>query len=340
MLFYKTKKKKRNLYLLLSLLLLLTAVSVFIGIAFGSTKIGTGEIFNILFANTDDSIHSYIILKLRLPRTLCAFTVGALLSLSGAIMQILLQNPLADPYILGVSGGAASGRLVAILLYGVATKYLGVWSFFGSLISILTVIAISYSYRKISSIYLLLSGVIVASMWSALIGFFLTITMDQNVKNLLFWFIGDLSGAVFSYWHIFLLVLIAFICLLISPQLNILIRGELIAKTLGVNVLILKLFLYFSSSLLTASAVTIGGCIGFIGLIVPHILRLTGVTNCNFLLPFSVLLGGNLLMLSDTLSRTIIAPTQLPVGILTALIGAPFFLFLLRREIVNDRTNY
>jgi len=313
----------------LSMLLLLAIGSILLSIAIGSTHISFHAFQTAFFEQTQSATHQ-IIFNLRLPRTLCAFITGGLLALAGALMQTLLRNPLADPYILGVSGGGAVATLIA-MLFGISMgAYLNFWTFIGSFVSIILVIGLTRIQGKWSSLRLLLTGVVIATGFGALISFILTISPQQDLRDMLFWLMGDLSYAHFSLWQPIVLIIGLFISLLFARSLNILTRGEMAAKTLGIPVLRLEIFLYFITALLTACAVSIAGCIGFVGLVVPHMLRLTGKTDHRFILPGSVLLGGILLTLADALARTLLAPIQLPVGVVTAIIGVPCFLFLLQ----------
>ncbi|MGD9153222.1 MAG: iron ABC transporter permease [Gammaproteobacteria bacterium] len=303
-------------------LLILSIISIIIGIGFGSVSI---------FSQTH-VVQREIIMQIRMPRVFTAFIVGGLLSLSGALMQVLLRNPLADPYVLGISGGAAVASLL-VMLVGIFTSFIYVWAFVGSLFSMLLVMSLVRNSRNFSSLQLLLTGVVIAAGWAAVISFILAISPQSNLRGMLFWLMGDLSYAKFSYWHLLILVAGLLVSLCLAKPLNILARGELTAKSLGINTQRLSWLLYFITSLLTACAVSIAGCIGFVGLIVPHMLRQFGNNDHRFILPGSVLLGGILLTLADTLSRSLMAPIQLPVGVVTAIVGVPCFLFLLQRGV-------
>ena len=274
--------------LLISLLLLASLASIMISINFGSVPISLHDFWGALFGHTKN-IQSTIVLQMRLPRTLCAFITGGLLALSGALMQTLLRNPLADPYVLGISGGSAVATLIAMML-GVVTSFLNLWAFLGSLLSMFLVLELSRSRNQWSSLRLLLTGVVVATGWAALISFILTISPEKNLRSMLFWLMGDLNYAQFSLWQPIVLLLGLVISLVLAKPLNILSHGDLAAQSLGVNTKKLNLILYLLSSLLTACAVSIAGCIGFVGLIIPHMLRLIGNSDHRFILPASVLL--------------------------------------------------
>lgn len=317
---------------LLPLLLLLTLASLILGLATGSVAVPFGDIWSALWG--DETSHGPVILELRLPRLLTAFAVGGLLAVAGALLQVLLHNPLADPYILGISGGAAVAALLAMLA-GLGGWWVSGGALLGALGSMLLVFGLAHGGGGWTPTRLLLTGVVVAALWGALISFLLAVAPEHNLRGMLFWLMGDLSHG--GEWRVPLALLLLGLLLLLpfARELNLLARGEVTAGSLGVHVARLRLVTYFAASLLTAAAVTSAGSVGFIGLIVPHMLRLIAGSDHRLLLPASALLGGSLLMLADTLARSLIAPQQLPVGVLTALIGAPVFLYLLRREAVR-----
>jgi iron complex transport system permease protein len=312
---------------LLSLLLLLAAGALAAALAIGSIALSPGQMVEAI---DHPGLARDIILDLRLPRALGAFAAGALLALAGALMQVLLGNPLADPYILGVSGGSAVGALLAMLL-GFSGLPVTVAAFIGAIISTLLVFGLTRG-RSAPPIRLLLTGVVIAAGWGAAISFLLAIAPENSLRGMVFWLMGDLSQVQSPTPAFFVLALGMAAAIPFARDLNLLVRGELQAGALGVNVSRLRLHLYLVASLLTATAVTLGGSIGFVGLVVPHLLRLVGLSDHRVLLPASALLGGSLLVLADTLGRSLIAPQQLPVGVLTALIGVPLFLFLLGRS--------
>lgn len=274
-------------------------------------------------------ISSDIIITLRLPRTLTAFTVGGLLALAGALMQLLLQNPLADPYALGVSGGSALGVLL-LMLAGVSGAGLvgGAWA--GSLIAI-SMITFFANKCRWQSHTLLLSGIALACGFSACISFILLISPDNSLHNMLYWLSGDLNDAEYPWLSFGILCTGGLACWLLAPGFNILTRGEQAANALGLPCQRYKLALYVMSSLFTAAAVSIAGCVGFIGLIVPHLVRMLFGFNHRLTLLACIIMGGTLLTLADTIARSILAPQQLPVGIMTAFIGIPIFIWLLSK---------
>ena len=300
---------------------------MFFSLLSGSAQISINQIMSH-FTSPETGLTSQILDQIRIPRTLAAFSVGSLLAMSGVAMQVLLRNPLADPYILGVSGGAAVGALSAILL-GASSFLLVSLAFAGALGSTLIVFGISNPLNNKSVTRLLLTGVVVSSGWGAVINLILTISTSNTVQSMLFWLIGDLSQSTVSLGHLVLIALGLVGGIRIAKSLNVLSRGDLVAVSLGVNVNLLRIILYFSASIFTAVAVTIGGSVGFVGLVTPHILRMLGARDHRILIPASALLGGSIVLIADTLARTILAPQQLPVGIFTAIIGVPCFLFIM-----------
>ncbi len=315
---------------LLAGLLLLSLASLGFSLAAGSVWLGWSEL-GALMQGRADTLTRDLVLELRLPRALSACATGGMLALAGAMMQVLLRNPLADPYILGVSGGAAVGALSAMMA-GLGGLWLSGSAFGGALASMLLVFVLAHGRGDWSSTRLLLTGVVVAAGWGALISFLLATSPDSTLRGMMFWLLGDLSQADRPAAPLVVLGVGLALGLYAARDLNVLIHGEQKARTLGVAVTGLRMRLYILASLLTASAVTVAGNIGFIGLIVPHLVRLLTGNDHRILLPASVLLGASLLMVADTLSRTVAAPLQLPVGVVTALIGVPLFLYMLRRS--------
>ena len=271
-----------------------------------------------------------VILELRLPRAVAALAVGGMLSLAGALMQVLLRNPLADPYILGLSGGAACGAILAMIA-GLTNSWIEGAALAGALLTMVLVFRLSHEEGNWSSARLLLTGVVVAAGWGAVISFLLVAVPNAHLKGILFWLMGDMSRAQHPFLALAILALGLLCVWPMSRSLNLLSRGELQAVSLGVRIDLLRVSVFFTSSILTAVAVTTAGSIGFIGLIVPHLIRLLGCTDHRFLLPATILLGSGLLLLADTMARTIVAPQQIPVGVITAMIGVPVFLVLLQR---------
>jgi iron complex transport system permease protein len=284
-----------------------------------------------------------MIWMLRFPRASSAFAVGGLLGLAGALMQVLLRNPLADPYVLGISGGAAAGAMGMLLL---APAALAAWSMqLGALLGALVSIALLFGLARRallrltpaasaspSGVRLILTGVMIASGFGALLTLLLSLAPDARLRGMIFWLMGDLDNSLFYGPAWIALALSLSWAVAAAPRLNVLAHGDVTAHLLGVPVLRLRAIALFVASLATASAVAVAGTIGFVGLVVPHALRMVIGNDQRILLPASALAGGAALTLADLLARTVAAPVQLPVGVITALVGVPVFLILLGRS--------
>ena len=337
-----TQKKVLTISIFLSLLLILV---IFVCIMTGSVRVQPFRSIRILFQSIlglkggGSETERTIILSLRLPRAILAGLVGAGLSVSGATFQALLRNPLADPYILGVSSGAAVGAIIAILL-GLGTSSFGLplASFLGAL---LTVLVVFYFGRQDGTIHphaVVLAGVITGSFLSALIMFFISVSQREELHTILFWLMGDFSFSnARAILIIFPYILLGITLLYLrSRHLNLILSGEENAVQLGVDVERLKLVSYLSASLITAASVSVCGLIGFVGLIIPHSVRLIFGPDHRLLIPASALIGASFLIASDTFARTLLAPVELPVGVITAAFGGPFFIYLLRtRKVIR-----
>jgi len=277
-----------------------------------------------------NSLTHTLIFDLRLPRALTAFACGGLLALAGALMQVLLRNPLADPFIMGVSGGAAVGALSAILL-GLTMAMTDACAAIGALLATLVVFRLAHGEGGWTTARLLLTGVVVAAGASAVVSLLLSLSDDARLRNMLFWLMGDVSLSRRGASLIIILTLALALCQPFSRHLNVLARGELQARILGAPVEGLRIGIFVCSSAFTAMTVTAAGTIGFVGLVTPHLARLMLGSDHRRVLPAAALLGGTLVTLADLAARTLFAPRQLPVGALTALTGVPLFLFLMRR---------
>ena len=281
---------------------------------------------------------SSTLLNLRLGRAAAAFVTGAALALAGVMMQALLRNPLADPYVLGISSGAAVGALFALLI-GAALWIIDVAALAGAIaVSLMLYLLARRDLggkaprgMAADSGALLLTGVILASACMALVTLMLSVAPDSRLRSMVFWMIGDLSGVEWRLLPWLVLAAVLAPALRLARSLNVVALHADAATTLGINVGALRRSLFICSGLLTASAVTTAGSIGFVGLIVPHACRYAFGPDHRLLLPAATLAGGAFLVLADTLARTVLAPQQLPVGVLTALIGAPVFLFQLHQ---------
>ncbi|ARU55041.1 FeCT family ABC superfamily transporter [Oleiphilus messinensis] len=275
-----------------------------------------------------DTINQEVLLQLRLPRAIASFSTGALLGMAGALMQVLLRNPLADPYVVGLSGGAAVASVVAIIS-GASAWIISSSAFFGALVSMFLVFFLAGRGQG-SPLRILLTGIVVAAGWGALISVLLVSEPHQSMAAVRFWLMGDLSAPSSPYWSLVVIVIALLFSWVWAPSLDMLSGGDAQATASGVNVRRLRIVSYLAVSFMTGCAVTLGGSIGFVGLMVPHGLRLSGINGYRALLPASALAGGALLTFADTLARTAL-PEPLPVGMVTAVLGVPLFLYLLSR---------
>lgn len=310
-------------------LLILTAacialISLLLSLSFGSTTLSIAQLFYPHHNQIDA-----LLLNMRLARTLAAFVCGSLLGLAGALMQLLLQNPLADPYVLGISGGAALFTLISLLV-GMSGDWIIISAWAGSLLTICIVTLLGHKHNWHTHT-LLLTGIALACGYSAGISLVLLLAPDDHLHNMLFWLNGDLNGATFPYTGVSILGLGLLCCMLLAPGLNLLNRGELEAQALGLATTKYRAYIYLLSSLFTATAVSIAGCVAFVGLITPHISRRLVGHDHRINLITTTLLGGALVTAADTIARTIIAPEQIPVGIFLALIGVPVFVWILQK---------
>jgi iron complex transport system permease protein len=321
---------RRRAFLVILLLALTGLASMVVALAAGSLPVSAADIWRALLGDTT-GVAAEVVRELRLPRALAAFACGGLLALAGALMQVLLRNPLADPYVLGISGGASVGALGAMLV-GLPALLVHGGAFAGALAATLLVFGLARGDGSWTQTRLLLTGVIVAAGCGAAVALILSIAPENKLRGMLFWLMGDLSHTASPWPALFMMVLGLLAALPFSRDLNLLARGDLTARALGVPVARLRGGVYVLAALATAAAVTTTGSVGFVGLIVPHLVRLAIGNDQRVLLPAAALAGGALLTLADTLARTIVAPQQLPVGVLTALIGVPVFLYLLTRS--------
>ncbi len=271
-----------------------------------------------------------ILWRLRIPRVLLAFSVGGLLALSGTLLQVLLRNPLADPYVLGVSGGAAVAALLS-LMGGLPLAWVMGNAFIGSAAATLLLLVLTRLTGPITPIRLLLTGIVMASGFGAIVTLLLALSPDPTLHAMLFWLMGNLGYGPGSRLSFVALVLAVLFLWPFAGELNVLLRGADAAQSLGVHTGRIIIGLYLVASLVTAIAVTDAGMIGFVGLIVPHMVRFAVGADHRRLLPLAALWGGSLLVLADALARSLLAPRELPVGVLTAFLGIPLFLVLLAR---------
>lgn len=303
-------------------------LSIIAGICLGSEFLSPLKIFKIKYL---EDFERKIIFDLRLPRVMAGFFTGGGLAITGAVLQGLLKNPLAESYTLGISGGASLGICIGVII----GKYLCIplFGFIGGIISTL-IIVIAGSKKNLSNPSLILLGVILNFIFSSFVLFILAISERERFQQSFFWLIGDLSYFPYFLFKPAILIILFFsiFILTFSRQLDIISIGEEKAKTLGVESEKVKKILFIFSSIITGSCVSLGGMIGFVGLIVPHISRIFFGSAHLKILPVSFILGGCLLTLADTIARTVISPIEIPVGVITSLFGGLFFLFLLLRK--------
>lgn len=314
----------------LGALALAAGAALLVALAAGELPVGPKAIWDGLTGGAD-ALDAAVVRELRLPRALAAFGCGGLLALAGALMQVLLRNPLADPYVLGVSGGAAVAALAAMML-GATTGWVDLAAFGGALAAMFIVFGLARGEGSWTPTRLLLTGVVVAAGCGALVSLMLSLAPERALRGMIFWLMGDAAGAGRPGLPVAVLGIAVVLVWPFARELNLLSRGEAHARALGVRTLRLRLGVFFVASLLTAVSVATVGSIGFVGLVVPHLLRLVLGNDQRVLLPGAALGGGILLVLADTAARTVVAPVQLPVGVLTALIGVPVFLWLLGRH--------
>ncbi len=320
-----------------ALLMIAVAAAVLLAVRFGSVPLSTAQVLGAL-GGTGDPIHRDIVVHLRLPRALLAILVGGGLALAGATFQALLRNPLAEPYILGISGGAAAAAVFA-LGFGLVT--IGSWilpaaAFVGALLAIALVFGVATSVdRSLDVRVLLLAGVVVGAFFTAIIALVLSLSDAPTMRGAMLWMMGSLAGADGrAVWIVSAYTVPAGLLLIsLARPLNLMAIGEETATYLGTDVERIKRTAFGVASLVTAAGVAVGGVIGFVGLIVPHAVRLAVGSDHRLLLPLSFLAGAAFLVLADLIARVVLAPGEVPIGVVTALVGVPLFLVLLRRSL-------
>jgi iron complex transport system permease protein len=322
--------------LIVSLLLTLVLIPVtFIGLSVGSTDQSIQEILKILVSGDDNSSTlASIIWGIRLPRVMLAVLVGAALSIGGLVFQALLRNALAEPYILGVSGGSAVGAILGILLGLSRFHGVALCAFAGSMITLALVLMIVSGEKDTRKDSFILAGVMVNAFCGSIIMFLISITQDSRLQSILFWLMGDLSIADNHRVLILSATLIPCFALLFlfARPMNLLLMGEELAENMGLNVTVTTWSLLVITSFMVSATVSYTGLLGFVGLVIPHILRLLLGPDHRLLIPSCILGGGAYLVLCDTLARVVSSQGEMPVGIITAMIGAPLFIFLLWRS--------
>ncbi|MBW6411367.1 FecCD family ABC transporter permease [Clostridium weizhouense] len=344
----KSLSKKKGFLLWLIALSLILVVIIVAAIAVGSTYIKPGEVYKILLSKlTNGAVYSdigsimtqNIIWEIRFPRVLLGFICGAGLAICGVLMQCITKNPIAEPYILGISSGASCGAVFVIVLGGVSSlgiNSVGAGAFVGSLISGILVFAIGTQMGKTTSTTrLVLSGMAISTIFSALTNLLIYSAENSNqAKTALFWTVGSLGGAK---WEVLLfpfiiLVIVMIGVLIMSKSLDILLLGDDSAIILGINIKLIKSTILILATLLTSALVSITGAIGFIGLVVPHISRTIVGSDHKKLIVLSSLIGAIFLILSDIVARGLFPPIEIPIGIITSLVGGPFFLYLISKK--------
>jgi iron complex transport system permease protein len=317
------------------ILLVVLFIAFSLGLSIGPTQSGIRSAFSALFAtNEPDNILSSIVWRIRFPRVLLAAVVGATLSLGGLVFQALLRNPLAEPFILGISGGSAIGAIIGILLG--LSRFPGICftSFLGSLGTLALILVMSTGKSVLRKDALLLSGVMVNAFCSAIIMFLVSITQDARLHNIIFWLMGDLSAADLPQVVILGAILIpCFIMVfMFSHAMNLLMMGKDMARTMGINIKAVTFTLLVVTSFMVSATVSFSGLVGFVGLVIPHLLRLVLGPDHRSLVPACLFGGAAYLVLCDLLARTLPQQGEMPAGVVTALIGAPLFIILLQKS--------
>ncbi|NLK22410.1 MAG: iron chelate uptake ABC transporter family permease subunit [Epulopiscium sp.] len=341
-------RKKRYFYILFIIGLGILFSVIFISSTFGSADISLRQFSMVLFRRLPfikDILphgeiiesHETIILNIRLPRIILAGLVGMGLSVVGAAFQGIFKNPMADPYVIGISSGAGLGATIAIVL-GLNSTVLGfgfisLGAFFGAFLTVIMVYKIAKTGARLPTITLLLSGIAISQLWSSIMSILMIFNRNQ-IEKIIFWVMGSVSTA--SWRQVVFLtpfvVLGNILLWVFSRDLNVLLMGDETAKTLGIEIEKVKKILIIICSILIGAVVSVSGLIGFVGLVIPHIMRMLIGADNRVLIPFSALGGSIFLIICDTLSRTLIAPSEIPVGAVTALFGAPYFIYLLYKH--------
>lgn len=330
------KKSNKKNWPMLVILVVLLAVSLLYAAATGAVKISAAEIIEILTKRID-TVNASILIDIRLPRVLLAAVIGAGLAAVGGVMQSIFKNPLVDSYTLGMSSGAALGAVISIVtgmnvsVMGIETT--GVFAFAGAVLTLFFVYSLAYTKSRMSINSLLLAGVAVSYFLSSVISFLMLLNNDK-IEHIVFWTMGSLSMATWNELYLSTVFILPSLAVLIyyTRELNILVMGEEAAHHLGINITALKNILLVTCALIVGIVVSTGGTIAFLGLVAPHITRLVIGSDNKLVIPYSALLGAILLVLSDTAGRVLIQPVEIPVGVMTSIMGGPFFIFLLRKQ--------
>ena len=315
-------------------LMLVLLIAMFLGLSLGSSQSGMKAVFQNLFGiEPHDPMLDTIIWKIRFPRILLAALVGGTLSLGGLVFQALLKNPLAEPYILGISGGSAIGAIIGILMGFTRFPGVSLTAFSGSIATLLLILVMSSGQTILKKDALLLSGVMVNAFCGAVIMFLVSLTQDARLHNIIFWLMGDLSMVDMSQVGILAAMLLPcfFLLFWFSNSMNLLLMGKEMAQTMGVNVQAVTVILLVATSFMVSATVSYCGLVGFVGLVIPHLLRLLFGPDHRVLVPACVFGGGAYLVFCDVLARALPDQGEMPAGVITAMIGAPLFIYLLKR---------
>ena len=317
--------------------LVLTAgllVTMFLGLSLGSSGNSFQAVWASLSGSSEDSVLSTIIWRIRMPRVILAALVGATLSLGGLVFQALLRNPLAEPYILGISGGSAIGAILGILMGLSRFPGVSLTAFTGSILTLVLILGISSGQSILKKNSILLSGVMVNAFCSAVIMFLVSLTRDAKLHNIIFWLMGDLSlGTLQQTGLLAGLLLPCFVLIFwLSNSMNLMLMGREMAQTMGVNIKAVTLTLLILTSFMVSATVSQCGLIGFVGLVIPHLFRLMLGPDHRILAPACILGGGAYMVICDILARVLPEQGEMPVGVITAMIGAPLFIYLLKRS--------
>jgi iron complex transport system permease protein len=318
-------QNRRDYFKYITLLICLLVVAVLIATLFGSE--------NLSFQNLSDQQNT-ILFEIRIPRILLAVSIGGSLAVAGAALQSLLRNPLAEPYLLGVSNGAALGTMIAFVLLSQTESARPILAIFGAGFATFVVWQIAKSRTGMNTERLVLAGVIVTTLFSSILILLTSLLDATRLRSFTFWLLGDLSQASPTAFYLVstTAILGTFVLMSRAKALNLMMLGERDASDFGVEVKNTRLIVFVTASVLVGISVSSGGSVGFVGLVVPHIIRLIFGSDNRIVIPASCLFGATFVVLADTISRTVISPRELPVGAITALIGCPLFIYLLRKN--------
>lgn len=311
-------------------LFIFAIASLWFGLTIGSVKLSNGEVWHALIGHGTE-INRQIVNELRAPRVFAAFACGGLLAIAGTLLQVLLRNPLADPYILGISGGASVGALSS-LAFGMVALGISIGALLGALASITLVFFLGWRGRSIGPERMLIAGVVLSAGFAAITSLFLVLAPAAQLHGMLFWLMGDLSRVVSANVVLSVFFIVAVAALIVAHALDVLNLGDTKAATLGLNPKPVQLAIFFLAAFATTAVVVTAGPIGFVGLLIPHAIRLLGITRHRPLILFAAIVGGGFLVWADLIARSVVAPLQLPVGAMTAILGVPLLLLLLIRR--------